>query len=342
MATMEQQLDELLKAGDAKAVKNLFEVQQTAARELQLQFEQLLAALNAQPAPAAAVPTVPVVPAEVAESARTRLPDPVKPETFTGKLDQWPTAKIWVWLMNQYFSVWPHMSSQQKLSYAVQFLRGTAIRWWHSMQMLAVHGHIESIETWESFCHALCEQFRIEDEADQARDTLDRLKHAASVAVLNHKFIEAVMHIPPQEQVDADLKHKYISKLKPWLQYKVKVENPSTLREAMAIADRIDRIRTNVDSTGFNRDGKQNKDNRYNKKSSLPPFRSNGASTSTSTPMELGAIRSSDPLRKKLTEAEKQRLIKTNGCFYCRKENAGHISSDCPLKKKEAANFRAQ
>ena len=61
-------------------------------------------------------------------------------------------------------------------------------------------------------------------------------------------------------------------------------------------------------------------------------------------PMELGAVSqrrgNQQPARKPLTEKEKEALRKRNGCFYCRKPNAGHMSFDCPLKKA-ASNSRA-
>jgi hypothetical protein len=41
-----------------------------------------------------------------------------------------------------------------------------------------------------------------------------------------------------------------------------------------------------------------------------------------------------------LTEAEKERLRKVNGCFFCREENAGHIFVDCP--ERIAADARRE
>ncbi|KAJ3037919.1 hypothetical protein HDV00_001197, partial [Rhizophlyctis rosea] len=38
--------------------------------------------------------------------------------------------------------------------------------------------------------------------------------------------------------------------------------------------------------------------------------------------------------RTSLTQEEKDHLIATRGCFYCRKENAGHVVSNCPEREE--------
>jgi hypothetical protein len=42
--------------------------------------------------------------------------------------------------------------------------------------------------------------------------------------------------------------------------------------------------------------------------------------------------RGTSPQRTKLTEAERAHLVSTNGCFYCRQPNAGHVIQDCPSR----------
>jgi len=83
--------------------------------------------------------------------------------------------------------------------------------------------------------------------------------------------------------------------------------------------------------------------------------RNNHSSSASSTavtsaapvPMELDSIQastsagdsrrrssSSNPNHKPLTQSQKQYLMTHDGCFYCRKANAGHRARNCPEKLK--------
>ena len=45
--------------------------------------------------------------------------------------------------------------------------------------------------------------------------------------------------------------------------------------------------------------------------------------------------------RAKLTAAERDHLVATQGCFYCRKSHAGHVVKDCPLRTARQATLSA-
>ena len=69
--------------------------------------------------------------------------------------------------------------------------------------------------------------------------------------------------------------------------------------------------------------------------------KSSGGETSASgpsgpEPMELGVAR-----RRTLSRDEYQKLRAENACFHCRKPNAGHVTCDCPLKKKKKSGNAA-
>lgn len=276
-----------------------------------------------------------------------RAPTPKAPELFSGTDGRAPDVRTFIRSCTNFFACFPEMGTATKKEYVVQLLTGPARMWWHQYDLLVAREAAPVIETWEQLRDALLQQFSVFDEAEKARDALDRLKHMSSVAVFNHKFNEQLLRIPPDEYVDAVYKHMYIGKLKDNIQYKVKLAEPETLRKAMEIADRLDRVRTS--------NGKSDRWEKASEKPRTYAQTAKGSSSSGSQPMELGAIvahrgnkkqKESDSA-KPLTEAQRKYLEENNGCFYCRKANTDHKSWNCPKKQAKAgssgsSNSRAQ
>lgn len=273
-----------------------------------------------------------------ARSFSFRPPTPKAPDVFSGTDGKAPDVRTFVRSCDSFFGCFTAMDSTAKKEYVLQLLTGPARMWWHQYELLVARGASPVIETWEQLREALLQQFTVFDEAEKARDYLDRLQHRSSVSVFNFKFNEALLRIPPEQYVDEVYKHMYINKLKEKIQYQVKLAQPDSLVKAMEIADRLDRIRTNgtSDKPSWTRDrGKES----YAQ--AIKSGRSNG-----SAPMELGAL--VQRKYKALTEAEKLELLKKKACFYCREPNAGHKAEDCPKKMRDnkkgakASNSRAQ
>lgn len=305
------------------------------------QLEQVVAAqgLAGPGAPAGAVPP------GAGDEFHVKLPTPAVPQFFWGQEGKAPTVRVWQWTMDQFYRNWPNMTEQQKLLFAIPFFRGFAANWWQQYEHMAVMGTMLAIDRWDALKPVMLKQFTVLDEAEKARDALDALRQNSSVSVFNHRFTELMLQIPAEEKPDAVMKHQYIAKLKPWLQFKVRVENPPTLQMAMEAADRIDRVRAPGASSS----------------SSRPNNRAAGAgyvrhSASSAEPMDLGALsmRSAKQKRGKdskspatpLSERQKQYLRDNDGCFYCRKAHAGHMARECPVKLqnqgRRGSNSRAQ
>lgn len=317
------------------------------AGEVNQQLQQRLAQLEQVVAAQGLVAPAPAVPGAVDEF-HVRMPPPAVPQFFWGQEGKAPTVRVWQWTMDQFYKNWPSMSEQQKLLFAIPFFRGFAANWWQQYEHMAVMGTMPAIDRWDALKPVMLKQFTVLDEAEKARDALDALRQSSSVSVFNHRFTELMLQIPAEEKPDAVMKHQYISKLKPWLQYKVRVENPATLQLAMEAADRIDRVRTPG----------------TNSSSSRPKSKVAGAgymrqSSSSVEPMELGALSmrgakqkrgkgsDSKPPATPLSERQKQYLRDNDGCFYCRKAHAGHMARDCPVKLQQQkgrreSNSRAQ
>ena len=205
---------------------------------------------------------------------------------------------------------------------------------------------LEPIVTWDGFKQAITRQFGGFDLAERARDDLAKLRQTTSVMAYVQRFLEILLRIPSSQIVDSDMRHRFIAGLKPQTQLQVKIANPQTLRDAMNLADRIDRVRP-VWGTG--------------RPVPQRTFPVHARSSGGPEPMILGSVKGRKPDRKDrpehngfgyfetkkglerspqspykpLSDAQRKFLQDTNGCFYCRKPHTDHTSRDCPLKQKQ-------
>jgi hypothetical protein len=260
---------------------------------------------------------------------RPRLPEPPKPEFFFGADNKHPLVRTWLFQLRQYFRLWPTMGDSEKINYAVTLLRSHAMNWWEQQEQLIRLGTAEEFDTFEKFEQAITKQFGGFDTVERARDILANMRQVSSVETYVRRFREALLLLGADNYLDSDMCNRFILGLKPWVQRLVKIETPDTLDKAMQMAERIDRVRASgpdrnpgqMESPGIPAAESAN---------SRPHF----TDSAQATPMEIDAITPDRhrPRFKKLTDKEKQQLIQNNGCFYCRKAQAGHTSRNCPEK----------
>lgn len=296
---------------------------QAAAAQDELAFKTLLQA-NVQlfSEPPMVTPEPPMATLEPAVGLQTllrhRLPEPPKPEFFFGTDGKHPLVRTWLFQLRQYFRLWPTMADSEKLNYAVTLLRSHAMNWWEQQEQLIRLGTAEEFDSFDKFERAITAQFGGFDTVEKARDILASMRQVSSVETYARRFREALLLLGADNYLDSDMCHRFILGLKPWVQRLVKIEAPDTLDKAMQMAERIDRVRV----SGPDRT------------SGHTHARTNSTGPSQITPMDIDTITpdKSRPRFKKLTDKEKQQLIQNNGCFYCRKPNAGHTSRNCPEK----------
>ena len=102
---------------------------------------------------------------------------------------------------------------------------------------------------------------------------------------------------------------KFMRGLKPDIQEKVAIQQPTNLADACRIANTIDTIRHQARMT------------------TTTTRTWNSPKTNGPIPMEIDAIR-----RGGLTDKERDHLRKVGGCFFCRE--VGHMARACPKKRK--------
>lgn len=336
-----EQLASFLQAGDAEGVLSLFRAQQDAAREGQaLLQDQLQNVLKLNAELQAAVEADRPVPESLSSALRFSLPKAPRPEHYHGVVGKPPSVRVWVKMLRQYFSIWPDLTESQKLHIAAMFLRGHAWTWWCQAQSMADAGMLEPIVTFDTFETAICHQFAVVDEEEQARRELTRLRHLTSVAAFNRRWMETLLLLPKGDKAYNEfLISMYVSKLKQRVQESVRLsigaqspDKPMTLDQVMALAERVDNVQNPSQASGSGSSHLRSKGRSY----SQAVRGSSGSGGSGPAPMELGSVRlqpraPTDESRRTLTRKEREYLDSIHACYYCRRKNAGHMARECPL-----------
>ena len=241
-----------------------------------------------------------------------------KPDSFNGSKEK--DVDTWLFTMDEYMTLL-HFNAESFVQYASSFLRGNAALWWRE-----VCENDMRPETWEDFKVLLREQFRPDNLYRRARDELANLRQKERESIPNflHKFRQVCMRVKNLDE--SEKLDKFCRALLPHIRTEVELKEPSSFAEAARYADRVDEIMSSV--TGHGTSTRP----RWTHRGSSSSMVSRGPSEVKPEPMDIGAVH-----RTPLTQELRQQLRQSNGCFYCRKPNAGHWSSNCPLKRKDGA-----
>lgn len=257
--------------------------QQVAALQQQLQAAQTAAAAATAAAP---------------RPSQAKIPDPPR---FNGRGRQ--DINNWLFLVENSCAAHKYDEPTQ-LRYALALLDDLALVWWRS----AMAG--QQSWTWGLFRAAILQAFSPVDPVKTARERLDKLQQRDSpAAYYAMQFRQLVTQIPSMSEEDRI--HRFVSGLRPAVAQQVKIQDPTSLEQAMVIAARADdRPRT---------------------------FRSQSAEPQ---PMELGTrdtrprreTKTYDNRRPRLSYEEIKKLQNAGRCFNCKQP--GHIARNCPSKPK--------
>jgi hypothetical protein len=234
----------------------------------------------------------------------------VKPKTppdYSGskKKDQ-ISAKEWMFLLEQYLNLANAGSETNAVNFAGTLFVGPAASWWVSFRQ-----SFPNI-SWAQFKDSFLKEFQDANEARDARDALIKCRQSTqSVLEYAAVFRQIVRKIPTlaaEEQIyffSLGLKSDTAKR-------EVVFRSPTALDEAIQIAYTAEQLYSSVGSP------------------ITPAFQNHD-------PMEIGAINQNGQ-RAPLSSAEKEELRRNNGCFYCRRPNAGHQSWNCPSKPQNQRN----
>jgi Retrotransposon gag protein/Zinc knuckle len=231
-----------------------------------------------------------------------RPPGLALPSTFSGDSDEDPAT--WTFSFNQYFDL-QATDRALRVPIAASQLRGSALLWWRMHHQTAEKGACGLITAWPEFCSAVEQQFSPINPTTTARNRLYSLAQRASVAAYADEFRKLILRVPDlsvDEQVN-----RFIHGLKPHIRIQVALREPTTLDQAVRVADTCDRL---VPAPAGGR---------------APRYERKPASPSDVNPdvMQNGTV-----ALPPLTPQQREQLRRTGGCFRCRK--IGHSARDCP------------
>jgi hypothetical protein len=203
------------------------------------------------------------------------------------------------------------VDTTQWVLYATLRLDGAALAWW---QMLELSG--EAPSDWADFASGLKSQFGNVNPEQSARDTFwYHLRQHTTVREYIKEFRSLLLELPTVD--DGTKKDRFIQGLKDAVRHEVVLREPSSLAEAMSLAERCERATSRV--------ALYNRPRTYvqavtNPRINPPPAR---------RPFTRPDVEMKEPQRMppRLTDEERERLRASGSCFRCRQP--GHSSFQC-------------
>ena len=250
-------------------------------------------------------------------SAASRLKLPTPP-SFSGKRGDSDTpAEEWLFLVEQHLNAQERtVSEKQAIIFVGSLLTDVASSWYLS--------YCKTIEAYSyaDFRTKFLDEFQDRLVSRRARDKLRSIEQGSrTVEEYVGEFRSILRQIKDMNAPDQI--HAFVHGLRDSsVRQEVEVRDPNTLDDAIVIASTY--------AAHLDRGQKQRS------------FKSDR--------MDLDALEIPDEFLDlaaamyyekkpqkytKLTDRQRTFLIKTNGCFYCRKPYAGHQARDCPQKKNQ-------
>jgi len=234
---------------------------------------------------------------EMSEPFATNILRPSAPPIFNGSTN----VRQWITRLNIFFKAYGAVDEETKFNFACSLLDGPAIDWWLFVQSEMAEGNRNSFVSYTEFVEELTNYFTPYSDIASAEKELAEIRQIGSVADYTKKFSQIMVRI--HDMSDGERRRCFIRGLRPNTQKEIYRQCPKSYKEACRIAQLFDHASFQLFPQ------------------SKPVFRQFVSSpqnqATNGSRMEIDQINTNHP--KRLTEAEKEYLIKNHGCFSCRK-----------------------
>ena len=310
-------LGELTAAFSANATATAEQV--AGLRDMLTQFGRGLANLEQRLAaaiPVAGAPAGPSDPPASSEpSGSIKLPSSLKvgqAPKYGGERTE--DVDSWIFLLEELFELTSVTLDELRIRFAGQCLVKHAATWYRACRMATAAVASASARvrftTWVEFKSAIKAQFQPTDKVAEAKEELLRLDQGkGTVRDFTERFLHLATVVPDMR--DQDLLAIYMAGLKGKTKLEIKVKNPSSLADALEMAERYENA---LHQAGMKKGSLED--------DAVAPF-------AGSDPMDLTAIGTPAPQKRSngISPAERERRRRENLCFKC--GSADHQAREC-------------
>jgi hypothetical protein len=275
------------------------------------------------------------------------MPKPAKPPYFDGRDSSVSTVKAWVFSVREYVEL-SDIEEAKQTRYAAGYLTDTAKTWY-----INTYGNAATSPDLDTFLNAFKKFYLKTSNENDAAERIETIKQGKlSVSEYATEFKMQLSELG-DETDPRWIKRHFLRGLRSKIHIAMapQVSTINDLDRLIAIAQDTHDALQQAGAYTYDVPTRSYATTSLN----IGPNASTKTSTST-RPQRAATLRSYTPTastsstssRKRITDEDRAYLRANNGCFWCRKINAGHIASDCPeflvwkaAKDKEAAGSKA-
>ena len=274
------------------------------------------------PAPASAASAASATPVASAASAASAAKS-MKPDQYNGADNSLSAVRAWTYRVKTYVK---HSPENEQTEIAASYLSGPAEKWF-----VTNYSDDEILPNLPEFLDAFRKHFARADDHRYIRKEVESMtQDRKTVSEYGNDFKSLIAGLG--KNVDLEWAKIHFERgLKQSIQLAIahSFTDDDTIDTMISKAQRSAEVHQRWKESGVLSNNSARSTTYYTKPKTTPTTNT----SSSKTPITPKSATSATPKREKITQPERDFLSANNGCFFCRKTNAGHMSNECPELK---------